>query len=391
MFHRKLKTRKRKQTLKTKKRNFSIFSQETSEESDGISVISEGEICKTFSLTPSPDSENENEKTADEKDETVEKIDDDDNDSWKANEYQPLTPPSTPNQELKVTEMENESSIIIEDRIHLPSLLLFATAFFFIVSVLYSLRCEIKANENRISNIELENNLLREAFDKLGKSFHQTSEPMQSDEAIKPECCDDEDEPSTKGIWLGSENKIIGDERNELPDFCYFTDKDDLFYDYNLELCERKKHKLEHKNKKNTKEPKMKHRSIDLSMHQLSEDNGKEKSYDDYVAEVLKSLNDEILEIKSKRVNPSEVAADKKLKEEETADKPASEKRREFRESKRSRKQKSQSPDEWIDKRTSGREEARKNREKEQQDSVNWHLKRKREALRVDTVRTLSS
>jgi hypothetical protein len=310
-------------------------------------------------------------------DEMTEKVFDE---SWisdaKPSEYQPLTPPSTPIQHID--EGANESSIIIEDRVNAPMLLMFCTFFVLIVSVLYSLRCEIQANELRISVMEAQNNLFKEAFDKLEKSFHR--ETIVQDEPTTS--VEDEIQrvpPLTKTVWLGNEreDKVeILDKK--LPDYCFFTDEDDLFYEHNMEVCKRKKRKLALKSKKKSKEP-MTRPDLD----ELVENYDKEKSYDDYISEMLKSLNDEIQEIKSKRGNSEidDTIAQKEVKPETES---ASERRRDYRDSKRP---KLQSPGEWIDKRTSGREEARKNRDKEQQDSVNWYLKRKseREALRVAT------
>lgn len=138
-------------------------------------------------------------------------------------------------------------------------------------------------------------------------------------------------------------------------------------------------------------------------------------SYDEYIAETLKSLNDEIQKIKNNRVGGSDstgidnlmrsadnaTAKDieagqkepskskksekrrnkKKNKDKVTADefdKEESTKSKKRRNRKKLQRQKEVTSGEWVEVRMNGREEARKSHEMQQED-INWYLKRKNE------------
>ncbi|CAO1442211.1 unnamed protein product [Diamesa tonsa] len=119
--------------------------------------------------------------------------------------------------------------------------------------------------EHRITNLLLENQLLRvklEIMELQNKQKQQQSihieEPTMSiivDEALFSPIAEEadaiEEKPTivTKQVYSGDEDKIIDilDSRFLLPAYCYNTDEDDLFHDYNVHNCQRKKKKLANK------------------------------------------------------------------------------------------------------------------------------------------------
>lgn len=191
--------------------------------------------------------------------------------------------------------------------------------------------------------------------------------------------------------------KILDKKYNSLPDYCYFTDESDLFYEYNKENCERKKRKLENRVKKfHEKSAKLAVETVD-EIYMPPQDS----SLDDYMTqtteELLKSLNDEIQDIKNSRIsysitdndddipfNPNDeiiVAAsttEKMIKEskkkkrnfQENNVKDLSDKKKK-RKIQRQQGRKESTDDEWNDRRSAGRQEARR-----KNDDENWFLKR---------------
>lgn len=229
-------------------------------------------------------------------------------------------------------------------------------------------------------------------------------------------------QPITKDVWMGGEKedvvKILDKKYNSLPDYCYFTDESDLFYEYNKENCERKKRKLEQRVKKfHQKSADQKAESVDDIYRSLPNDN----SYDDYMSQtteqLLQSLNDEIQEIKSSRISYSITDNDDDLPFspndeliiEKEITKLADDKKKKFDdkklqkrsfnaydrqennntqdESKKKKKKKSKksqqqarnegSATEWHDRRTAAREEARKQKNIDNNGEENWFIKRK--------------
>lgn len=371
----------------------SIFRQDKNHSSDdlsdGISVISEGEVYNP-TITPTPDSDIDTEKSADEAEPWTFKA--------ALDVHEPLTPPSTPH--LKENNATNNDDTfkncnLPNDKTCCSKMFIGGSVFFLAVAILFSkissLQTDISALELRISRLEQENLLMRAALQKLESGDEdEVMVPLDmmtdaGDEAILKRL-----PPKTKTVWLGeSEDKVqILDKKSnsELPDYCYFLDEnDDLFYEYNQDLCERKRQKIILRNKKNKNSIK------DLFKDDLKLEG--QKSYDDYVTETLKSLNDEIQEIKRKRVLDEQLEPLDEVKEkvteksanENVAEKSANEKRREYRDSKRSSRKHTA---EWSENRVSGREEARRNNAKQQkQENLNWYIKRKneREALRSDS------
>ena len=116
--------------------------------------------------------------------------------------------------------------------------------------------------EHRITNLLLENQLLRVKLEIMELQKQQQSipneEPTMSiivDETLFSPIVEEaevieevEEKPTiiTKQVYSGDEDKIIDilDSRFLLPAYCYNTDKDDLFHDYNINNCQRKKKKL---------------------------------------------------------------------------------------------------------------------------------------------------
>lgn len=220
-------------------------------------------------------------------------------------------------------------------------------------SVINSLRAEIKENEKRISRIEQENQLLREALDQLQKSF----QPKSSEFVVSDGCTENSPikrsnkEPKVKTVWMGSEEqkKTLDTKYSGLPDYCYFTDKDDLFYEYNMEMCERKKLKLEASDTKKAKNNSKKKKSIPTIDPLRLES---ETSFDQYISDSLESLNDEIQEIKLKRASAGEAGKIKNKAQENAHIELPKEKRR-------GKHKKEQLSGEWVDKRKNGRRVAR--------------------------------
>lgn len=385
-----------------------IFRHEiNSEESDGISVISESEI---ISKANSADSDNEMEKTM------QPETDDSDN-------YAPLTPPLTPHpqitaikefqesfkQEPHPTDRTSQSNCIFW--IGIAVCLLAAISY----SQISSLKQEILSINMKITQLQHENQMLKIQLDEIQvaagppKSYtvdHQESPAVANPQKFEEDVHDyDVNKLKTKTVWLGNEQegevKIIDKKKNAmLPDYCYFTEQDDLFYDYNNEICENKRRKLEAKNaKENTKESK--NQKLPEPEEVIKTDDflavDENIPYDsDYVSEVMKSLYDEIQEIKRSTpegelkgiqqpnadqdvAKPEEVPKQRqeKPRQEERQEKPRkSMNSEERRQKKRFSRPQAVNSGEWVEKRMSGREEARKDQEKRHQE-INWYLKRK--------------
>jgi hypothetical protein len=384
--------------------SLAIFSSEVihhSEDSDGISVISESELCKTMS-----ENEEKGEETATD-DERVGDV------------HLPLTPPATPSAEVEENN-ESEPCFIHNN----PRNFIFGAGLFAIIAIFYShvnsLRSDIEKCDQRLQRLEEENQMLKTALEQLEKLNQPQDElidmseidaivddaifsPLYEEEPRKP--------PPTKTVWLGSEteHKVeILDRKHELPDFCFHTEEDDLFFEYNQELCEQKRRKLD----KTAKEAKKKKKL----QKQPAWD---EASYDKYIEDTLKSLNDEIQEIKRVRNEPGEETSaekaenPKKFKENskkpqenrrnspENQRKPSEKPRKstetfeypknipekprksydqpEQPEGKAKRRKPKRKDRNWIEDRMNGREEARKTHQKAKENEENWYLNRKNE------------
>lgn len=420
------------------------------EDSDGISVISESEMYKNHSNHSDND---EKPILEEENQEEVEEA------------LDLLTPPVTPNnfidndnddcKEEKLIKYDSDKSSK-EVEVHQENLpyasshgAVLLIVMSLIIAILYtnisSLKKEFATTasiyELRIARLEEENQVLKTQLNELIRQLKK-SEQTINDEILMPLLAAKVDnekllesrfveeeqprqKPITKDVWMGGEKedviKILDKKYNSLPDYCYFTDESDLFYEYNKQNCERKKRKLERRVKKFRQKNDQKADTVD-EIYSTPQD----PSYDDFVhqttSELLKSLNDEIQEIKSSRVstsitdndvdmpfNPNDDAiiekqfkklADKKKKksnDENVVDAKVKKlQKRNFNvydqqenvnknqdESKKKRKklQKQraveESPDDWNDRRTAAREEARKKNINE--DEENWFIKRNNE------------
>lgn len=437
------------------------------EDSDGISVISDSEMNKEQT---SSETEIENGQTAEEIDQEANfeahGVSKNNQEDEEIEEPNLLTPPSTPfeiteeEQKLQINAFEkyqeNVDTCSETDKCHKIShgvLLLIGMSL--IIAVLYtnvtSLKNElaktVSVYEQRILRLEEENQVLRTRLDELMKKLEQ-SNPYTSTETIieslpisqKNQDSLKEQEtirrpPVTKDVWLGGEKedvvKVLDKKYNSLPDYCYFTDEDDLFYEYNLENCEKKRKKMEERIKKLHDQQDKREESIDDMTKKLNSDNiykSNDIEYDAYltktVDKILKSFDSEINEIKSSRFTTTADVEDNlnaKTKDKETRQKPVDSSNME-RKRNQDKKRKSQPPnnnegsgkqerkakdtkkrawnqennpeadksknqqkrsklskqnavneDDWIERRSSGREDARLKKENEE----NWYLKRK--------------
>lgn len=305
--------------------------------------------------------------------------------------YRPITPPLTPMNISADTIKEYHQETFNEAQpptsVFSSKPLLAGIAFILIMTVLYSnfrsLKSELQLTNERVAALEQENQILKTALDELTKTLQ---DPF-ADEIIQASAFADEvDErrnpPKTKTVWLGNEVEdkvqILDKKHSSLPDYCYFTDEDDLFYDYNVEICEFKRRKLEAKIKKDS----TRKLEDDINVDNAWKVEGK-KSYDDYIRDTLLSLDDEIHEIKRKRADTKSeevVEVNLVVETDEKLEKVKNSKRRDKKEkkAKKLQRQKEVGSTEWVEKRTNGREEARKKQEK-QQPEINWYLKRKNE------------
>jgi len=422
------------------------------EDSDGISVISESEMNKEHTASD----------TEIEKGQIAEDIDQEGNfeaqDAAKNNQDDDeiedlnlLTPPNTPNEELEINALEKYEEKAETAKCHKSShsvLLLIGMSL--IIAVLYtnvtSLKNElaktVSVYEHRILRLEEENQVLRTRLDELMRKFEQsnTVEPLPIPQKLQDYPMDHETTrrpPVTKDVWLGGEKeevvKVLDKKYNSLPDYCYFTDEDDLFYEYNLENCEKKKQKMEERLKKLYDKQDKHEESIDNMIKKFNSDNiykSNDDGYNEFLTktadEILKSFDDEIQEIKSSRLTTiadndenlnkkttkenrqkadDVTNLDKKRKPKHAdpvnrdkqpdnyegsgkQDKKVKDSKKRGRnqennseadKSKNQQKrpklvrQKEASGDDWIERRTSGRQDARMKKENDE----NWYLKRK--------------
>lgn len=354
----------------------SHFREET-EDSDGISVISESEMYKNHTnsdneLEKPQISEEIQEEVGENEEEIVENRQEssDENPSL-------LTPPSTPNEitaedeksqekalkayddenALKELEQQSEASKCHKNNHGL--LLLFGMSL--IIAVLYtnvsSLKNEltrtVNVYEQRILRLEEENQILRSRLDELMQKLkddtfasnvvtQQSHSPTHPHEKKIYRQANDENNnvkqlpPITKDVWLGGGEKeelvkLLDKKYNSLPDYCYFTDENDLFYEYNMENCEKKKQKMEERIKKlqEKREKFQKEKPVfeakdtvtaTASNEKVDANDDKDKfsvddiwksndkMFNDFMSktadEILASLNDEIQEIKNSRFDP---------------------------------------------------------------------------------------
>ncbi|CAG9808846.1 unnamed protein product [Chironomus riparius] len=439
-----------------------LFLREEMEDSDGISIISESEMNKEHTAS---DTEIERGQIAEEIDQEANfEAQDEAKNNQDNEDPNLLTPPSTP---YEITEEEQELPFNALEKYEVKEetpdtatchknshgvLLLIGMSL--IIAVLYtnvtSLKNElaktVSVYEQRILRLEEENQVLRTRLDELMTKLEQSSpyttivDALPVSRIIQDYQTEQETTrrpPVTKDVWLGGEReevvKVLDKKYNSLPDYCYFTDEDDLFYEYNLENCEKKKQKMEERLKKlHDKQDK----SIDDIVKRMSSDIYKSNDimYNDFISkttdEILKSFDDEIQEIKSSRLTTTaDVDDNLSTKTKENKQKPFDgsnlDKKRKPQQPKNeesvnpTKKRKAQHPnnyegsgkqdkktkkrvknqennvdadkaknqqkrqkltrqkavneDDWIERRSSGREDARMKQESDE----NWYLKRK--------------
>lgn len=365
----------------------------------------------------------------------VEEVEDQSSDEIEeTKEIELLTPPATPHDEISEEKCEKISSKELEIHQEIPTtarephnhgaVLLIAMAL--VIAILYtnisSLKKEFATTasiyEQRIARLEEENQLLKAQLSELIMQLRPKEEIMMPslnsekiDEVLLEEKFIERQEeanrqPITKDVWLGGEKedvvKILDKKYNSLPDYCYFTDESDLFYEYNKEACEHKKRKLDERVKKFHQKNDHRTESVD----DIYSTTKRDKDFDDFMTQTrekfLASLNDEIQEIKNSRVSFS--ITDNDEEEIQTGDKMTKDKNdkrknpgksdgKENRQDNTSKKQQKKNVDEnqenskkrkrqrgkegsggeWNERRNTGREEARKKKDSEE----NWFLKRK--------------
>lgn len=454
----------------------SMKSSEEMEDSDGISVISESEM----KLHTNSDGEQPHiPEEIEEEDENTET-----HDEIKNNEELDenlLTPPSTPNEfneqeeeedQMHETALKKYENVALKEADSSESTastchksnhaVLLLIGMSLIIAVLYtnvsSLKNELSRTvsiyEQRIVRLEQENQILRTQLDELMRKLHKdegslvgnkvtytkdksappTPQKIQRQAAVEEEIY--QKPPATKDVWLGGEKeevvKVLDKKYNSLPDYCYFTDENDLFYEYNMENCEKKKQKMEERIKKREKfEKKETEHGSDNNIKYSVDDIWKsnDKTYNDFMSktadEILQSLNDEIQEIKSSRFvadpmtnnvndakddklkfdnnfrhdnnNKKPFTKDKQNKQYANSEGSADNRKRKDRKqpeddksynkqkkSKESKGSKEQGSGDWIDQRSRGREDARVKKRNDE----NWYLRRKndREIHRLETT-----
>jgi hypothetical protein len=339
-----------------------IFRSETvsSESDDGISVISESELCKTLS-------ENEVEKCEEET--ATEAMEDP--------EFQmPPTPPATPilkveKEQFKEYETSPAFRTIRDISIVFNCGLVIVLICYIFYSFFGRMHREINSNIQRITNLEEENRMLKIQLDQLTNIVN----PVEAVTEDQLEFLDKEEPrapPPTKTVWLGSEteHKVeILDKKYELPDYCYQTQEEDLFYEYNQAICEEKRRKLE--KSKSAKQKKKK--SLDKYPEFDRSGDWTEKDYDEYIAQALKDMTAEIDAVKRRRLQEAEATKEEDPENPEFSPNEAQPEKT----SKSKRKKQKRKERNWIQDRGQGREEARKIHEKEGKENENWYLKRK--------------
>ena len=213
--------------------------------------------------------------------------------------YEPITPPQTPH-ENKSTSTEKKSKTIEKQQLEVNNQAIQTTSFqsftlkkrtnidsyrilmiltltgiiVATIGIVVNVKVDVHNSntiyEHRIANLLLENQLLRvkleiselksipkqqisiiidETYQEPSqKSLHES--PQIHDETLFSPLVEEveEEKPTiiTKKVYSGEEDKIIEilDSRYLLPAYCYFTQEDDLFHDYNVQKCEIKKKKL---------------------------------------------------------------------------------------------------------------------------------------------------
>uniref|UniRef100_A0A182MVK7 Uncharacterized protein n=1 Tax=Anopheles culicifacies TaxID=139723 RepID=A0A182MVK7_9DIPT len=276
------------------------------DESDGISVISESDSGSSDKMLMEEESFNDQEST----------LHFTRNINLRLPDYVPLTPPYTPDEPKPTKQETNESkselqikrsdageqsvetvNSVVEHSHPAPvsnaNWLIFSLIATGMVAVILgnSMRLQSRVeevnfeHEKRISELELENNILKNEMNKLRHLYTRSEldeqvqraefkwmdvlnqdppdEPIEQMETV----AENQDQPpirivppqdggvKRKVVWSGDEEEpmLIVDKDYVLPAFCYKQDQavhDDLFSEYSAKYCDIKKRKIEAKQKK---------------------------------------------------------------------------------------------------------------------------------------------
>ncbi|CAO1441689.1 unnamed protein product [Diamesa serratosioi] len=200
--------------------------------------------------------------------------------------YVPITPPQTPYEnksttpekepkaiEKKLLKVNNQAIQTASSSLTNPSsvdsfrifmILTLAGILVATIGIIANVKVDVQTTnanyEHRITNLLLENQLLRvklEILELQNIQKQQQTVPIEEEplkvvdetlfhSPIVEEVKEEKPIIVTKKVYSGEEDKIIEilDSRYLLPPYCYFTQEDDLFYDFNVKSCENKKKKL---------------------------------------------------------------------------------------------------------------------------------------------------
>lgn len=222
-------------------------------------------------------------------------------------------------------------------------IVIFGVGFAVTVSFINSLKTDIELLRDKVHVLEADNRMM-----KIRSEFQveqrQQLPPTTPDMLAKKRPERPAPRPKTKTVFNGeSEESIqILDKENQIPDFCFFTDENDLFADYNKELCDRLRSGSKKQAGKQPKQKKdKKHRS---------------KIDDDYMLQqTIDSIKRDI-EYNQERKNKSEKAGKKKKSKTKQQD------------------------DNWMEQRAKSREQFRQS-ERYRDEDENWYLKRRTDKL----------
>ncbi|KAG5672616.1 hypothetical protein PVAND_002731 [Polypedilum vanderplanki] len=415
-----------------------LKSSEEMEDSDGISVISESEMCKNNS--PS-DGEADNVITLQKEGTQGEEEEEEGNDEQEEEKLIEVTNGDkittiVRSDDKLITRMDRHerSSMRQENNRNDTKFLYIMIISFICVYLLDPHRIFTVSLYSRVSQLEKENQILRSQLSELMEKFKNSGSNIQTPfKEVPLESSDNKhyktidrkylyeeeqkiQEPKTRNVWLGGEKeevvKILDKKYNSLPNYCYDTDENDLFYEYNKENCERKKQKLEEKKakseRKNIPHDNDKKFLSDFVNFKEDMDNFmtdtslEDDSYTEKTAEeILQSLNEEIQEIKKNHFSNNDddiyirkYKTDKHAQTKEilkeyddvkhergNGKRPYGDNDNEEKKDKKRRNKRKQNlrgdnaSKEWDEKRSAAREAARKNHESGSQE--NWYLKRK--------------
>lgn len=300
------------------------------ESSDGISIISESDAvsCEKLTVTEDPNDDHV-EGTI----HFTQKI------NLNVPDYEPLTPPYTPDNELKtvttalqvqrtqvepIQEPQSLTAYCQSVPVHYSRWIIFGVVATAMAAIILgnTMRLQNRVDEinfeheERISELELENNILKKEMSKLlhlytrsqldeqvqraefewMEKLRQKGEALaESEEKVEASILDDVVEsvaetseqvvrkvpPQDAGVkrkvvWSGDEEEpmLIADKDYVLPAFCYNQDRavqDDLFFEYSAKYCDVRKRKIEAKQRKSEQKRQLKQENYNKFIHPPSE------------------------------------------------------------------------------------------------------------------------